>query len=37
MPLPLNYIVALENTFSDSDNINFILEYLPGQDLYWVV
>jgi hypothetical protein len=36
-PLPLNYIVTLENTFSDNDSVNFIFEYLPGQDLYWVI
>ena len=36
-PLPLNYIVWLEDTFQDSDNVNFMFEYLPGQDLYWVI
>ena len=36
-PLPLNYIVRLEETFSDADSINFILEYLPGNSLYWVM
>ena len=35
--LPLNYIVKLEDTFSDYENVNFIFEYLPGQDLYWVI
>lgn len=34
---PLNYIVRLEETFFDNDYINFIFEYLPGQDLYWVI
>jgi hypothetical protein len=29
-PLPLNYIVRLEETFSDPENVNFIFEYLPG-------
>jgi hypothetical protein len=29
-PLPLNYIVRLEETFSDHENVNFIFEYLPG-------
>jgi len=29
-PLPLNYIVHLENTFSDLENVNFVFEYLPG-------
>ena len=36
-PLPLNYIVKLEETFSDTKNVNYIFEYLPGQDLYWVM
>ena len=27
---PLNYIVRLEETFSDYENVNFIFEYLPG-------
>ena len=36
-PLPLNYIVRLHDTFSDADSINFIFEFLPGQDLYWVI
>lgn len=36
-PLPLNYIVRLEETFSDADNLNFILEFLPGQSLHWVM
>jgi len=36
-PLPLHYIVRIEETFSDIENINFIFEYLPGQDLYWVL
>jgi hypothetical protein len=35
--LPLNYIVRLEETFSDKENVNFIFEFLPGQDLYWVL
>ena len=36
-PLPLNYIVHLEETFTDSENVNFIFEYLPGENLYWVL
>jgi serine/threonine protein kinase len=36
-PLPLNYIVSLENTFVDQDNINLVFEYLPGRDLYWLI
>lgn len=37
LPLPLNYIVFLVGTFSDQNYINFIFEYLPGQDLYWII
>ena len=29
-PLPLNYIVWLEETFQDTENVNFVFEYLPG-------
>ena len=29
--------MRLEETFSDHENVNFIFEYLPGQDLYWVI
>jgi hypothetical protein len=29
-PLPLNYIVKMEETFSDLENVNFVFEYLPG-------
>lgn len=35
--LPLTYIVKLENTFTDSENINFVFEYLQGPDLYWLI
>jgi len=35
-PLPLNYIVRLEETFSDNDSVNFIFEFLQGNDLYWL-
>lgn len=27
----------MEETFADIDSINFIFEYCPGQDLYWVI
>lgn len=27
----------LLETFVDEDNVNFVFEYLPGQDLYWVL
>jgi hypothetical protein len=29
-PLPLNYIVKLEETFVDNEFVNFMFEYLPG-------
>lgn len=34
---PLDFIVMLLETFVDEDNVNFVFEYLPGQDLYWVL
>ena len=34
---PLDFIVMLFETFVDEDNVNFVFEYLPGQDLYWVL
>jgi serine/threonine protein kinase len=34
---PLNFVVHLEETFVDPDSVNFIFEYLPGQDLLWIV
>lgn len=33
----MNYIVRLEETFSDAENLNFILEFLPGRSLHWVI
>jgi hypothetical protein len=27
----------LLETFTDQDNINFVFEYLPGQDLFWIL
>lgn len=27
----------LLETFVDDENVNFVFEYLPGQDLYWVL
>ena len=33
----LKFIVHLEETFTDSEYMNFMLEYLPGQDLFWVM
>lgn len=29
--------MMLHETFMDEDNINFVFEYLPGQDLFWVL
>jgi len=29
--------VHLVETFSDQINVNFVFEYLPGQDLFWVL
>ena len=29
--------MKLEETFVDAENINFVFEYLPGQDLFWVL
>lgn len=34
---PLDFIVRLEETFIDPENLNFVFEYLPGQDLFWVL
>jgi serine/threonine protein kinase len=34
---PLNFIAHLEATFTTPENANFVLEYLPGQDLFWVI
>ena len=34
---PLDFIVMLLETFVDADNVNFVFEYLPGQDLFWVL
>ena len=33
---PISFVVKLEETFLDYDNINFVFEYLPGQDLFWI-
>jgi len=34
---PLDFIVMMLETFVDEENVNFVFEYLPGQDLYWVL
>ena len=34
---PLNFIVMLYQAFVDEENINFVFEYLPGQDLFWIL
>lgn len=32
----INFIINLEATFVDQENVNFLFEYLPGQDLFWL-
>jgi hypothetical protein len=27
----------MEETFADLESINFIFEFCPGQDLFWVI
>lgn len=34
---PIDFTVELFETFIDHDNINFVFEYLPGQDLFWIL
>ena len=34
---PLDFVVKLHETFLDYDNVNFAFEYLPGQDLMWIL
>lgn len=34
---PLEFIVMLFQTFVDEENVNFVFEYLPGQDLFWIL
>jgi len=29
--------MRLQETFVDEENINFVFEYLPGHDLFWVL
>ena len=29
--------MMLYETFVDEDNVNFVFEYLPGQDLFWIL
>lgn len=29
--------MMLYDTFVDADNVNFVFEYLPGQDLFWIL
>lgn len=33
----VKWFVNLEETFIDNDSINFIFEFLPGSDLFWVI
>lgn len=32
-----DFIVKLEQTFTDHEFVCFVFEYLPGQDLFWVL
>jgi len=34
---PLDFIMMLFETFTDAENVNFVFEYLPGQDLFWIL
>ena len=34
---PVAFVVRLEETFTDEENVNFVFEYLPGQDLFWIL
>lgn len=36
-PKQLDFIVQLYETFTDEENINFVFEFLQGQDLFWVL
>jgi len=31
------YFIKLEETFMDKESINFIFEFMPGQDLYYAI
>ena len=31
------YFIRLEETFTDLDSVNFIFEFMPGHDLFWVI
>ncbi len=31
------FFCRMEETFADAESINFIFEYCPGQDLFWVI
>ena len=31
------FVVKLYNTFTDQNFVCFVFEYLPGQDLFWVL
>ena len=32
-----DFFVRLEETFADPQSINFLFEFMPGQDLFWVL
>lgn len=31
------FFIRLEETFTDLDSVNFIFEFMPGHDLFWVI
>ena len=31
------FFCRMEETFADQDSVNFIFEYCPGQDLFWLI
>lgn len=31
------FVIDLLETFSDKDSICFLFEYMPGQDVYWII
>lgn len=35
--LKQDFFCRMEETFADQESVNFIFEFCPGQDLYWVI
>jgi hypothetical protein len=31
------FFIKLEQTFTEQHSINFVFEFMPGQDLLWVI